>query len=175
MTRKRSNTQSSFLQNYLVYQPVVESDLQPRECYNKSRLLFWTIVSIGSRRYIKDPTLVISLAPKMTELVERTILSTEGVLFTMQALLLLCAWPIPFDTLSHDTSPTIAGAVLGIAMSNGLHVLGVGQDFSRKKLVDDHVSRLLRAKIWCICITTCQRWGLNICLRHWCLLSQVMM
>ncbi|KAK5065028.1 hypothetical protein LTR84_000863 [Exophiala bonariae] len=149
----------AFLRNYLVYQPVVDSDLKPRECYEKSVLLFWTVVAIGSRRYVKDPTLVISLAPKLTELVEKNILSTEtdGVLFTIQALLLLCAWPIPFDSLSHDCSSTIAGAVLGLAMSNGLHVLGVGQDFARKKLVDDHKSRRLRAKLWSICIATCQR------------------
>lgn len=145
---------------------MVASDLEPRECYSKSVLLFWTVVAIGSRRYAKDPTLVIALAPRMTELVEKNILATENVLSTIQALLLLCAWPIPFDSLSHDCSSTIAGAVLGLAMSVGLHVLGVGQDFARKKLIDDPESKQLRAKLWSICIATCQRWVFDVHLTH---------
>jgi len=135
----------------------VEASLQPHACYKESTLLFWTIVFIGSRRYTKDPTLVIQLTPKVKELLERAILSTDGSLCTIQALLLLCAWPLPFDSLSHDFTPTVAGVVLSLAMTNGLHVPGVGQDFARKKLPDDSRRRELRTKLWSICIATCQR------------------
>ncbi|KEF61032.1 uncharacterized protein A1O9_02596 [Exophiala aquamarina CBS 119918] len=150
-----------FLQNYLPHQPVVDANLRPHECYNESTLLFWTIISIGSRRYAKDPTLVILLAPKVKELVGKAILSTDGSLCTIQAFLLLCAWPLPFDSLSRDYTPTVAGAVLSIAMTNGLHVLGVGQDFSRTKLPDDSRRTQLRTKLWSICIATCQRWSIG--------------
>lgn len=140
---------------------MVENNTQPLECYNRSPLLFWTIVAIGSRRYTKDPTLGILLAPKVTELVEKAILSTERSLLTIQAFLLLCAWPLTFDSLSHDYTPTVAGAVLSIAMTNGLHVYGVGQDFSQRKTPNDYERRQLRTKLWCICIATCQRWDVH--------------
>jgi transcriptional regulatory protein LEU3 len=146
-----------FLDHYLQYVPVVDASLRPNECYTQSPFLFWTIVAIGSRKYIKDPTLILMLGPKVIELAQQAILTREGVLTTIQALVCLCSWPMPFGTLNNDITPMLTGAMLQLAMSIGLHVFGVGQDFSRTKLPCDRWQQIQRARLWVLCLTVSQK------------------
>lgn len=46
------------------------------------------------------------------------------------------------------------------AVCIGLHIFGVGQDFSRVKLTSDHTLMVSRAKLWALTISTCQRYVL---------------
>jgi transcriptional regulatory protein LEU3 len=136
---------------------VVDGYLPPNECYRQSPFLFWTIIAIGSRKYIKDPTLILRVGPKVIELAQRAILTREDILTTIQALVCLCSWPMPFSTLNNDITPMLAGAMLQLAMSIGLHVYGVGQDFSRTKLQFDQWQQVQRARLWALCLTVSQK------------------
>jgi transcriptional regulatory protein LEU3 len=51
----------------------------------------------------------------------------------------------------------LAGAMLQLAMSIGLHVYGVGQDFSRTKLQFDQWQQVQRARLWALCLTVSQK------------------
>ena len=51
----------------------------------------------------------------------------------------------------------LAGALLQHALSIGLHVKGVGQDFSRTKVQEDRAQVDYRTRLWYICITVCKR------------------
>ncbi|OQU98991.1 hypothetical protein CLAIMM_04698 isoform 1 [Cladophialophora immunda] len=146
-----------FFEKNLPYLPIFDQKLQPNDCYGASPFLFWTILAIGSRRYSKDPTLILLLAPKVLELAKAAIFSLERVLPTIQALVLLCTWQMPIDTLQKDVTPQLAGAMIQLATNVGLHVYGSVQDFTRVPLKYDSQQRSFRTRLWSMCLYTCQR------------------
>lgn len=85
------------------------------------------------------------------------VLARENPLATIQALCLFCSWPIPFTSLSYDTTPLQAGLLLSHAFVTGLNVQGTGQDFHDAKLKVDNSFMERRARLWYLCITVCQR------------------
>jgi hypothetical protein len=120
-------------------------------------MLFWTIVAVGSQRYSKDPTILSLLAPKVIELAQQAIFRRENTLLTIQALLVLCIWPMPVDTMYKDVSPVLAGAMISMAYLIGLHVPGVGKDFSRTPVREDHNDEIFRGGLWLSCVVAAQR------------------
>lgn len=152
-----ANFHLRFHKKYLPHLPIIEGRLQPNTCWSQSELLFWAIVITGARKYGEDPTLLTSLATLVAGLASKGVLSRDRPVPLIQALLLLCTWPLPQDSLSKDNSPLLAGALMQQALTIGLHVYGVGQDFSRTKLKADRVQIQHRARLWYLCITVCQR------------------
>lgn len=146
----------------MTYMPTFESFMAPNECYEQSPLLFWTIVAVGSRKYTENPTLIILLGPKTSKLAKLALFAQEPVLLTIQAFLLLCSWPMPFEALSNDITPVLAGAVLQLATTIGLHVSGVGQEFARTRVNQDLNHRAARARLWTACVVVSQRLVLPI-------------
>lgn len=142
---------------YLRHIPIMEGKLRPNLTYLQSEFLFWTAVAIGARRYHEDPTILTSLEPHIVDLAGRAVISRENPLPTIKALALLCLWPLPHDSLNKDPSPMLAGALLNHALGIGLHIYGVGQDFSRTKVAVDRAQIEYRRRLWFICITVCQR------------------
>jgi hypothetical protein len=71
---------------------------------------------------------------------------------------LLSMWPMPFDSLSKDISPMLTGVIIQHALTIGLHIFGMGQDFSRVKLAWDRAQIAFRARLWALTISTCQRY-----------------
>lgn len=140
---------------------IFDSLIDPNSCYAQSPLLFWTIVAIGARKYSKDPTILTLLGPKVIELAARGIFSQTERLPTIQAYLLLCIWPMPVDTLHKDITPVLSGAMLSLAVSNGLHVQGIGQDFSRTTLEHNENECIYRAKLWVAC-TVASQWYVGV-------------
>ncbi|KPI45236.1 uncharacterized protein AB675_2818 [Cyphellophora attinorum] len=78
-------------------------------------------------------------------------------LSAIQAYLLLCIWPIPVDTFGKEISTTLSSLMLQFSMNKGLHIRGVGQDFSRVTLNPEPSLEVLRAKLWISCLITAQR------------------
>lgn len=148
---------SRFFDKNLRFLPLFDKEVRPNDCFAASPLLFWTIIVIGSRRYVKDPTLILLLAPKVLNLAKSAIFASERILQTIQALLLLCTWQMPIDTLQKDVTPQLAGAMLQLATNVGLHVYGSVQDFSRVPLRHDFQQRSFRTRLWSIVLYTCQR------------------
>ncbi len=146
-----------FFDKNLRFMPLFDKRLHPNECYAASRLLFWTITAIGSRKYSKDPTLLLQLSPKVTDLAKSAVFCTDKALPTIQALILLCTWQMPIDTFQKDITPMLAGAMIQLASHLGLHVYGTVQDFSRIPLRYDRQQRSFRTKLWTMCLLTCQR------------------
>ena len=143
------------MQNYAPQVFVFESRPTPNDCHSQSPLLFWTIVTIGSRKYPDDPTVLSLLAPRLLEIVRKAVFSRD--LPTIQAFLLLCVWPLPVDTLDKDISPVLIGVVLQLAINAGLHLHGNGQDFSRTTLNPDSDDVTRRSKLWMSCLIVFQR------------------
>lgn len=146
-----------FFTRYSPQCPAIEGGILPNDCYEQSPYLCLTIITIGSRRYTKDPTLLSQLSPQLTEFTKHAAFSRETSLHTIQAFMLNCTWPLPQNSLSKETTHIISGVLLQHALSVGLHIFGVGQDFSRIKLQEDRALMYLRARLWVLCIVICQR------------------
>lgn len=145
-----------FFDKNLPYVPIFDTKVNPDDCYRASPFLFWAIVTTGARKS-ENPTLILTLAPKVMDLAKLAIFASERYLPTIQALILMCTWPIPIDTLQKDKVPMLAGAMLQIATNMGLHVYGTAQDFTRVASRHDRRQRDFRTRLWALCLITCQR------------------
>lgn len=146
-----------FFSRYAPQFPAVEGEIAPNDCYAQSPYLFWVIVTIGSRRYHGDPTLLSQLAPHILDLTKHAAFSREATLYTIQGFMLMCTWPLPYSSMSKDITHILSGVLLQHTLSVGLHIFGMGQDFSRIKLQEDRAQMYLRARLWVLCIVVCQR------------------
>lgn len=146
-----------FFSKYAPHMQAVEMQMEPNECYDQSRYLFWTIMTVGARKYTRDPTLLSQLTPHILDMTKNAAFSTEKSLNTIQAFMLLCTWPVPHQSIGKDITHILSGVLLQHTLSVGLHIFGVGQDFARIKLRQDRAQLYSRARLWALCIVICQR------------------
>lgn len=132
--------------------------MTPNQYYARSPLLFWTIVITGSRRYKADPTLLTKLSVPLQHFALCSLTSRTEVVEVIQSLLLLSLWPLPFNSAHKSMVHVFSGAAVNLAMQNGLHVLGVGQDFARVCLNPNEEEKATRARLWVYCVILAQRW-----------------
>lgn len=123
-----------FFAKYHLYLPLLSPDLTPTACFALSPLLYWTLLTVASRRYEARPGLLIELKQPLTELLWNTIGSIPQTYHVVKALCLLCAWPLPTNSTSLDPSMILCGTMVQLAMRDGLHRPSHAQDFSRYKI-----------------------------------------
>lgn len=123
-----------YFTRYHPYLPLLSNEVSPASYFELCPLLYWTIITVASRRYQGRPGLLSELKPPMHELLWDTIGSVPQTHHVAKALCLLCAWPLPTSSTSLDPSILICGAMVQVAMQFGLHRPSHAQDFSRTKL-----------------------------------------
>lgn len=106
------------------------------------------IVITGSRRYSKDPTLLGKLRPHTYNLCFLAIQAHASPIPTIQALLLICVWPMPVNSVYKDITSVVAGAAMHLAILAGLHVAGAGHEFLEDKIFSDPAEKESRARLW---------------------------
>lgn len=141
----------SYFDHYHPYLCLLEPSLSPDQCYGNSVLLFWTIISVGARRYQEDTSLLATLSRAINSLLWSTISVRPHTCHTVEAILLQVAWPFPTSTPSVDSSYILCGIAIHAAIQLGCHRPENVQDFSRTKehLTDVEIGN--RAKIWAVC------------------------
>jgi hypothetical protein len=77
-------------------------------------------------------------------------------LYSIQALLLLCCWPLPFGPTKNDPSHTFVSLATHNALLLGLHRPQHASDFEYKTTHDDDMS-VLRRKCWIACFIINQK------------------
>lgn len=147
-----------FFTYYHPFLPFLHQKQTPGEYYNTSPLLFWTIISVGARRYRSDPGLLNSLAGPVTRLVWSTLADIPQSYHVVKALCLLCSWPFPTSSTSTDPTFMLCGMMLQVAMQLGLHRPSHSQDFSKFRV--ELIEEELRDKVqtWAICNIVAQRY-----------------
>lgn len=147
-----------FFTYYHPFLPFLNQKQTPDEYYNTSPLLFWTIISVGARRYQSDPGLLNSLAGPVTRLVWSTLADIPQSYHVVKALCLLCSWPFPTSSTSTDPTFMLCGMMLQVAMQLGLHRPSHSQDFSkfRVELIEEELRDKVRT--WAICNIVAQRY-----------------
>ena len=128
--------------------PILDPTLAPNDCYAQSRFLFWTILVTGCRRYSQDPTMLESIGPHINGMAFAAMSSRLAWIQTLQGLLLLCTWAVPLKSLTRSVTYIICGAAVHMAILNGLHIPGVGQDFEPHQLPLDDRESLFRDRLW---------------------------
>ena len=147
-----------FFLHYAPYIPgVYDSSVSPDEYYGLSQFLFWSIVCTGARKYTKDPTIMERVARRIMNLALSSIYSISQPILAIQAVLLLCLWPLPISTMYKDPSHALAGAAMQLAIQQGLHVFGHEQDFARTQLWFADSDKIFRARLWINCLIVFQR------------------
>lgn len=137
--------------------PFLDQQKSPDDYYTASPLLFWTIISVGARRFQSDTALLNSLAGPVTRLVWSTLADIPQSYHVVKALCLLCSWPFPTSSTSTDPTFMLCGMMIQVAMQLGLHRPSHSQDFSkfRVELMEDELKDKVRT--WAICNIVAQR------------------
>lgn len=157
-----------FVDNYHPYLPVVDVSPGPEKIYSVCPPLFWTIMSVASRRYYKDSELMLQLAQILKACLADITISpvtrfaggeapkpffNMASVYTVQAFLISTMWPPLTSSISADSSWTTAGIAMVSATRVGLHCPGYSRDFSRVKadnpLLNTKISEQVRT--WACC------------------------
>jgi len=137
--------------------PFLNPEKTPDEYYQRSPLLFWTIVSIGARHYTIDSGLFAALTGPLTRLIWATLAEVPQNYHIVKALILLCAWPLPTSSTSTDPTFMLCGMMMQIAMQIGLHRPTHAQDFSKFRIELREAELQDRVVVWSVCNITAQR------------------
>ncbi|BDD64241.1 hypothetical protein MAP00_009079 [Monascus purpureus] len=142
---------------YHPFLPFLDRDKPPEDYYNLSPLLFWTIISVGARRYQPDTHLLNSLAGPVMRLVWSTLADVPQSYHVLKALCLLCTWPFPTSSTSTDPTFMLCGMMMQVSMQLGLHRPSHVQDFSkfRMELMEGELRDKVRT--WAVCNIVAQR------------------
>ncbi|KAK6003605.1 hypothetical protein QM012_009376 [Aureobasidium pullulans] len=123
-----------YFARYHPYLPLLSPDTPYTAFFAMSPLLHWTILTIAMRRYEGRPGLLQELRRSFTDLMWSTIASDPQSYHIVKALVLICTWPMPSSSTSHDPSMMLCGTMVQLAMQFGLHRPSHAQDFSRNRI-----------------------------------------
>ncbi|KAF2665982.1 hypothetical protein BT63DRAFT_45829 [Microthyrium microscopicum] len=140
--------------------PILDSTMSPNDVYENSTILFWIIVSVGSRGYEQRPWLVNALAGPVTQLMLASLNSRIKPLESIMGILVALAWPFPTANYFRDSGFIHCGALLHMALQCGLHTpylpyMNVQSFKNDAPLTEPNI--LKRAQLWAHVVITYQR------------------
>lgn len=155
--RLEADLDFSFFTLYHPFLPFLASEMPPEEYFEYCPALFWTIVSVGARRYQADTTLPNRLSGPVTRLVWSALADMKQMYGIVKALNLLCTWPFPTSSTSSDATFMFSGVMMQIAIQIGLHRPSHTQDFSKFRMELQEYELKDRVRTWAICNIVAQR------------------
>ena len=144
---------------YHPFLPFLNPQLSSEQYYGQHPLLFWTIISVASRRYTADPGLLTSLSGPLTRLLWTTVGEVPSNYFVVKALVLICVWPLPTSTTTTDPTHILSGVMMKTATGIGLHRPNHTQDFSRVSVELNKEQLHDRVTTWAVCNIVAQSIG----------------
>lgn len=143
-----------FYSNYHPHLPIVDTTDPPETIFVESPLLFTTIIFIACRHHATYSSLYKQLIPPLNVLIsEFSAYPNKHVIDkSIQALLLLCSWPLPFGKQIDDPSWLRCGVITHLAMQNGFHRPDCAQEFKGGGLSTDELRG--RTATWLACFLT---------------------
>lgn len=139
-----------YFQHFHRFLPILSEELTLKNTrldayYNLHPLLHWTIIATAARRYDAKPGLLVEMQGPLIEMLWTTLSQVPQTYHVCKALALLCAWPLPNSSTSHEPTMMLVGAMFQLAMQYGLHRPSHANDFSRFRIdlrEEDIVDRL---------------------------------
>ncbi|KAK6208047.1 binuclear zinc transcription factor [Colletotrichum tabaci] len=109
-----------YFEHFHPYFPIVRFQ-DPDRMYRQSPVLFWTIIAVSSRRYTRDAGLFPFLVENLPREVWAAVSAPPISMSTINALLVLCAWPLPTIRFLNDPSSSYVAIAQNAALGLGLH------------------------------------------------------
>lgn len=132
--------------------PILEWSPSIQALHQSSRLLFWTIIIVACRHHPTHAHLLETLQESYERLLQSAICKAMHSVQTVQAVLIICLWPMPRLHQSEDPSWMFCG----LAMNSALH-LRLNEPTIPQQLADyDHsnagkISVRSRTMTWLAC------------------------
>lgn len=146
----------SFFQNHHPFLPFLDPLRSADTYHDTSPLLFWTIITVASRNWSADKTLVATLYRVVQKMAWASVAEPPLCLPDIQALLLLCLWPSTNMHVWSDISVSFSTLAMNSCMHIGLHRPDHFQEFTKppKPLAPAPFSeeeRVERGRTWAAC------------------------
>ncbi|KAK2008107.1 hypothetical protein LZ32DRAFT_29864 [Colletotrichum eremochloae] len=109
-----------YLEHFHPYFPIVRSQ-DPDRMYKQSPILFWTLIAVSSRRYTRDAGLLPFLVENLPREVWAAVSTPPISMGTINALLVLCTWPLPTIRFLRDPSSSYVAIAQNAALLLGMH------------------------------------------------------
>lgn len=140
-----------FHSNYHPHLPIVNITDPPETIFAESPLLFNTILFISCRHHFTYSSFYKRLIPPLNVLISEFSADPNKYVIEkgIQALLLLCSWPPPFEKQVDDLSWLRCGMTTHLALQNGFHRPDCAQEFRGGGLSKDELRG--RTAIWLAC------------------------
>lgn len=109
------------------------------------------VVSVASRRFEEESTLLNALSQSVPAMVWSYVGVYQHSRHTIKAMILLCVWPFPTSSMWTDPSFILITVARSAAIQLGLHKPELINDFSR--IQEQTIERNIReaAMIWAAC------------------------
>ena len=124
-------------------------------------LLLWTVVVIASRgsrkNYGAEGDLCLQLAPAVKRLVAEQAVIARPSLFSIQALLLLCCWPLPSEFRIGNPIWMYCGMATHQALLHGLHRPLHVAEYDYSIIADENVLATM-TRTWIACFVVNQKY-----------------
>lgn len=133
---------NSFHRYYARHCPIFTDDESITHLHHSAPILFWTIVITSSRWHSTFPDVYHELVGPYQEILGKTLVAPMLSLAPIQALALLCIWPLAVQRQSHDPTWNYCGLLINAAVKMGIHVDARGRN--------PHLSRV-KLKTWMAC------------------------
>ncbi|KAL2812699.1 hypothetical protein BJX63DRAFT_395831 [Aspergillus granulosus] len=141
---------NEYYTHYHTFCPILSEQLHFFEYSGPSPLLFATVMVTALRRKTEHQSLYLELVKVTKTLISESIWPEKSNLLTMQVLLLLCHWPLPFEK-SEDPSATFISQATVIGHRLGLHRPGCSADFDYGIIPSEQLERI-RQLTWVVCV-----------------------
>ncbi|QKX64017.1 uncharacterized protein TRUGW13939_11190 [Talaromyces rugulosus] len=136
---------------YHPFLPLLDREKDPEEYFSSSEILAWTIICVSSRRCPYESGLLVSLSGPFSRLLWASISSVPQNYHVVQALCLLCTWPLPTTSQKSDQTFMLSGLMMNLAMQLGLHRPVQPEEFTTFRMEVRGEELKDRLQTWFLC------------------------
>ncbi|KAJ5602119.1 Transcriptional regulatory protein LEU3 [Penicillium lagena] len=145
-----------YYQIYHPYFPIIPKQEKLLKSYEQDPILFWVVISIGSRNTSQYEYMQDALQGEIKSLVSNAHTPAKQSLQLIQALLLLCYWPFPFGATANDPSWSYSALSISCAYTKGVHRAEHLSDFEYDATPTSEMI-VERKRTWIACFIVNQR------------------
>lgn len=116
-----SLTRYSFHQHYLDHVPFIDIENSAESIHRTSEVLFWALVLVSARNHVLYSQQFSHLRTPFHRLLSEHVVRTIRCPYTIQALLLLCTWPMPVASQNDDPSWNYCSLAVSAVQQIGIH------------------------------------------------------
>jgi hypothetical protein len=132
--------------------PVLDTSETRTEMYEKSPLLFWTVIIVASKCSANYSHLYDLLGPAHESMLAASIVKVTRSVPQLHAILILTMWPLPYPGPTHDPSWGYCGLAMNAALQMGMHRPGFHREYGFPDLSQEQVQ--LRTVTWMMAFQT---------------------